>query len=268
MARIRTVKPEFFRHEKLQELGPLSMLIFEGLWTQCDKAGRFPWKPRTLKLDILPFITFDMEKELDKLAEAFFVIKYEADKEFFGVIPTFLEHQRISGKECQEPAKYPDPPAAKPKKGRKLQGEEKGSTGEAPGKQPGRDGDGLESQEGKGKGREEEREKEGKGSPDFPSGSDAWFSDPLFLKAWDGWEEMRKHDKPKLTDHARELNFTELRNLAGADCSKAISIINKSVASGWKGFFPLKGNEHGNGTGTGRKDHGKNQREFPEALAL
>src|SRR4051812_39113605 len=120
MARIRTVKPEFFRHEKLQELGALSMLIFEGLWTQCDKAGRFAWKPRLLKLDILPFITFDMEKELDKLAESFFVIKYEHEKEFFGVIPTFGDHQRITGKEGLEPPKYPTPPEAKAKKTRKL----------------------------------------------------------------------------------------------------------------------------------------------------
>lgn len=132
MPRIRSVKPEFFRHEKLQALGPLSMLIFEGLWTQCDKAGRFPWRPRSLKLDILPFIDFDMEKELLRLADGDFVQKYEVKGEFFGVIPTFGEHQRVSGKEAQEPAKYPDPNPVKSRKSRKL-------TGEAPEKQPGSD---------------------------------------------------------------------------------------------------------------------------------
>lgn len=156
MPRIRSVKPDFYRHERLQELGPLSMLIFSGLWTQCDKAGRFPWKPRTLKLDILPFINFDMEAELAKLADALFVIKYESDGDFFGVIPTFLDHQRISGKEAQEPAKYPDPPPAKPKKTRKLPQPEKGSSGEAPGKQlPGQEmelvlGNGIGNGDGKG----------------------------------------------------------------------------------------------------------------------
>lgn len=162
MARIRTVKPEFFRHEKLQAMGALSMLIFEGLWTQCDKAGRFAWKPRILKLDILPFIEFDMEKELDKLADGFFVIKYESEGEFYGVVPTFGEHQRVSGKEAQEPAKHPTPPEAKPKKTRKLPQEKKGSTGEALGKQLGSVGDHPESQEGNGV-QEEEREQEEEG---------------------------------------------------------------------------------------------------------
>lgn len=151
MARIRTVKPEFFRHEKLQELGPLSMLIFSGLWTQCDKAGRFSWKPRTLKLDILPFIDFDMEKELMKLADHFFVIKYEAEKDFFGVIPSFLDHQRITGKEGLEPAKYPDPPQGKPKKNKKLPQEAQGITGDTVETHQGHTGDEPESQEGKGK---------------------------------------------------------------------------------------------------------------------
>ncbi len=152
MPRIRTVKPEFFRHEKLQELGALSMLIFEGLWTQCDKAGRFPWKPRLLKLDILPFIDFDMEQELVKLAEAFFIVKYESQGDHFAVIPTFGDHQRLSGKELQEPAKYPDPPQGKPKKIRKLQGEKLGSDWEATGKHSGSTGDQPESQEKEGKG--------------------------------------------------------------------------------------------------------------------
>jgi hypothetical protein len=165
MARIRSVKPSFFRHEKLQELGPLSMLIFSGLWTQCDKAGRFAWRPRTLKLDILPFITFDMEVELNKLAEAFFIVKYESEGEFFGVIPTFKDHQRVSGKEQQEPSKYPNPPEAKAKRGRKLQGEKPSAAAQEKEKHPGSDGEAPEKhfpgQEGNGV---QERSMEGRGS--------------------------------------------------------------------------------------------------------
>jgi hypothetical protein len=267
MARIRTVKPEFFRHEKLQELGPLSMLIFSGLWTQCDKAGRFAWKPRQLKLDILPFIAFDMEKELDKLADHFFVIKYEVQEEFFGVIPTFGDHQRLSGKEAQEPARYPDPPPPKTKKPRKLPGEKLGSNGEAMGKHPGSDGERQESQEGNG---EREKEREGNGS----SAALPLFGDPLFLNiafrsAWDGWVQMRNTSKPKLTDHAKALNFAELKTLAGDDSSLAIQIVNKSIGRGWKGFFPLK-ESHGNANhaGTVARHSEKNSREFPESLAL
>ena len=74
MARIRTVKPDFFRDEDLQDLeranpGKYTMLVFEGLWGHCDKNGNFEWKPRTLKLDILPFLDFDMADTLEVLRD-------------------------------------------------------------------------------------------------------------------------------------------------------------------------------------------------------
>lgn len=114
MPRIRSIKPCFFRHEGLQELevkhkGKYPMFVFSGLWGHCDKLGRFRWKPKTLKLDILPFIPFDMEKTLGLLEQAGYLKRYEVSGEQYGFIPTFTEHQRISGKESQEPAEYPDP---------------------------------------------------------------------------------------------------------------------------------------------------------------
>lgn len=155
MARIRTVKPEFFRDEDLQDLeaatpGLYVMLAFAGLWCQCDKAGRFEWKPRTLKLDILPFINFDLAETLAVLERGGFVVRYRVNGKDYGYIPTFQKHQRLSGKEAQEAAKYPDPcEACEPPQ---EAGEQQvGSNGEATGKHP-------ESQEGKGKERNGDRE--------------------------------------------------------------------------------------------------------------
>jgi len=141
MARIRTIKPEYFRHEVLQDLernnpGKYPMLVFAGLWTLSDKAGRFEWRPRQIKLDILPFLDFDMDETLSILSEANFIQKYEVNGKDYGLIPSFKDHQRINGKELQSPEKYPEP----------LENQ-KGSTGEAHGKQP-------RSQERKGKGKE------------------------------------------------------------------------------------------------------------------
>ena len=144
MARIRTIKPEFFRHEGLQDLGAEPMLVFAGLWTQCDSQGRFIWAPRQLKLDILPFMPFDMAQVLVKLEAAGFVKRYTANGKTYGVVPTFKDHQRLSGKEATEGVKYPDPIC-----------EQQGSDGEATGKQQGSDGERQESQE-----RERERERE------------------------------------------------------------------------------------------------------------
>lgn len=112
MARIRSVKPDFYRDEDLQDLeranpGKHTMLVFSGLWGHCDKNGNFEWNPRMLKLDILPFLDFDMAETLDALMADGFVTTYKVDGDTYGHIPTFKDHQRINGKEASEPGKYP-----------------------------------------------------------------------------------------------------------------------------------------------------------------
>lgn len=149
MARIRTIKPEFFRHEGLQDLaavhGAHVMLVFAGLWGHCDRAGRFECRPRHLKLDILPFLDFDMADTLALLEGAGFLQTYEVGGKRYGVIDSFGDHQRFGGKEASEPAKYPAPPENR-----------EGSNGEATGKQSvplegernkGREGKGVEARE-------------------------------------------------------------------------------------------------------------------------
>ena len=114
MARIRTVKPDFFRHEDLQGLEVSNpqkypMFVFAGLWCHSDKNGVFEWKPRTLKLDILPFLPFEMIDTLELLISANQILKFEIEGKEYGIIPTFRKHQRINGKESQEDAKFPLP---------------------------------------------------------------------------------------------------------------------------------------------------------------
>jgi len=152
VARIRTIKPEFFRDEILSELETnhpeaRPMLVFAGLWGHCDKQGVFPWNPRQLALDILPFIWEgntgetpgkQMGNTLELLSDALRVVRFEENGKSYGFVPTFEGHQRITGKEHTEPARYPSPP--------------EGNTGETTGKQQG-------SQEGKG--REGKRNGEG-----------------------------------------------------------------------------------------------------------
>lgn len=149
MARIRTIKPDFFRHEGLQDLaaqrGAHVMLVFAGLWGHCDRFGRFECRPRHLKLDILPFLDFDMAETIQALEGAGFIQTYEVGSKRYGFIPSFAEHQRFGGKEASEPAKYPEPPV-----------KTEGSNGEATGKQsPPLEGEWNKGREGKG---EEARE--------------------------------------------------------------------------------------------------------------
>lgn len=115
MARIRTVKPVFLRHEKLQDLeqehpGKYIMMVFMGLWMLADSKGRFEYKPRSIKLDILPFLDFDMQESLGILEHYGFIRSYVVEGKKFGLLPTFRKHQRITGKELTEGEKFPAEP--------------------------------------------------------------------------------------------------------------------------------------------------------------
>ncbi|WP_342643466.1 hypothetical protein [Rhodoligotrophos ferricapiens] len=103
MARIRTIKPDFFRHEQLFEAevacGLPLRLAFAGLWTVADREGRFRWQPRVLKLDVLPFDDVDFREVLSALECHGFIRQYEVDGELFGHIPSWGKHQHINQRE-------------------------------------------------------------------------------------------------------------------------------------------------------------------------
>ena len=105
MSRIRTVKPELFRHEELFEAERKSALplrlIFIGLFTAADEQGRFRWKPRLLKLDILPYDNIEFEQALQALEQFGFIKRYEHGNETYGYIPTWVKHQRINQRESR-----------------------------------------------------------------------------------------------------------------------------------------------------------------------
>lgn len=112
MARIRTIKPDFFRHEELYEAEKSSGLplriAFAGLWTVADREGRFRWKPSQIKLDVLPFDSIDMTAVLDQLREHGFIQKYSVLDEEYGLIPSFKIHQVINSREAQSRLPGPD----------------------------------------------------------------------------------------------------------------------------------------------------------------
>ncbi|HOD33962.1 MAG TPA: hypothetical protein PKO12_10810 [Holophaga sp.] len=118
MARIRSIKPDVFRHELLQDLEETHahlrpMLTFIGLWPQADRLGQFEWKPRRLHLDILPFVDYDLRAALELLESNGFLERYEVGGKVYGRIPTWKVHQRITGDEALRPARYPSPIGAK-----------------------------------------------------------------------------------------------------------------------------------------------------------
>lgn len=113
MARIRTVKPEFFRHAALYRAEVKTKLplrvAFAGLWTAADREGRFAWVPEALKLDCLPYDRVDFARVLDALAAHGFIVRYASGGRDYGCIPSWHRHQVINNRESASTS--PAPPA-------------------------------------------------------------------------------------------------------------------------------------------------------------
>lgn len=112
MPRIRTIKPDFFAHHELfeleQETGLPIRIAFAGLWTLCDREGRFKWRPPQLKLGCLPYDDIDFSRVLDALARVGFIVKYRVEGKDYGYVPSFLDHQVINNRESQSTLPEPN----------------------------------------------------------------------------------------------------------------------------------------------------------------
>ena len=109
--RIRTIKPEFFTHDRLFEAEvdhklPLR-IAFAGLWCAADREGRFKWEPRRLGVQILPYDKLDFSRVLHALTTRGFVVKYATETGEFGWIPGFSRHQVVNNKERK--SELPEP---------------------------------------------------------------------------------------------------------------------------------------------------------------
>lgn len=113
MARIRSLKPEFFTDEDMAALHPLHRLAFEGLWCHADKAGRLEDRPARLKVQILPYDDVEFREVLDALVAARFVQRYVGpDGKPLLQIRTFEKHQRPRPDEPD--SQLPEPPRLPP----------------------------------------------------------------------------------------------------------------------------------------------------------
>ena len=101
MARIRTIKPEFFTSEDIVSLTPLARVFYVSLWCEADREGRLEWKPKTLKMRYLPGDNCDIDALCTELTGAGLVSLYEVDGKQYAVIPSFKKHQVINNREAQ-----------------------------------------------------------------------------------------------------------------------------------------------------------------------
>jgi hypothetical protein len=100
MARIRTIKPEFFTSEDIVTMSPLARLLYVALWCESDREGRMEWKPVTFKMRYLPGDECDLSTLAGELIAKGLIVLYEADGKKYAEIPTFTEHQVINNREA------------------------------------------------------------------------------------------------------------------------------------------------------------------------
>lgn len=107
MARIRTVKPEFWTDEKVVGMSPLARLFFIGLWNFVDDDGRAPYSPARLKMQILPADTTDVSEILGEIRREGLIVVYEVDGKVYFQVCGFSKHQKVDNR---SKSKHPSPP--------------------------------------------------------------------------------------------------------------------------------------------------------------
>jgi hypothetical protein len=105
MARIRTIKPEFFTSDDICALSPLARLLYVGLWCEADREGRLVWTPGVMKRRYLPDDVCDIEAIGAELTGRGLVRLYG---DGLACIPSFARHQHVNIREAQ--SKLPPPP--------------------------------------------------------------------------------------------------------------------------------------------------------------
>lgn len=99
MARSRNIKPGFFRNELLAELDFGTRLLFIGLWTLADKAGRLEDRPKKIKIELFPADNVNVSCMIHALAKHEFITRYAVKGVRYIQINNFLKHQNPHHKE-------------------------------------------------------------------------------------------------------------------------------------------------------------------------
>jgi len=99
MARARNIKPGLFTNDLLAEVDPLGRLLFIGLWTIADRAGRLEDRPKRIRAEVLPYDDCDVDALLRQLHERGFISRYVAENIKCIQIVNFCKHQNPHVKE-------------------------------------------------------------------------------------------------------------------------------------------------------------------------
>lgn len=106
MARIRSIKPEFWTDEKVVALSPLARLLFVGMWNFVDDEGRAEFSPMRMKMQILPADNANIAELLGEIRRERLVVVYDVEGKQYFEVCGFTKHQKI---DHRSKSKYPSP---------------------------------------------------------------------------------------------------------------------------------------------------------------
>ncbi|CAB4141558.1 hypothetical protein UFOVP415_21 [uncultured Caudovirales phage] len=217
MARIRTIKPEFWRDELLAGVTAEAALLAIGLLNHCDDEGYFNANPKLVESDIFPLRT--LAKSTTELLRELSGIGYievfsGSDGKTYGKVANFEKHQVINKKTlskikglCELRKDYDTPTVVLPT------GKER-------------------------KGKEMEQK-----APESAATEVAFvLPDWIPLETWTAFLEMRKRIKKPATEFAKKLIVGKLEKFKSQG-QDVVSILEKSITSGWQDVFEIKENK-------------------------
>lgn len=217
MARIRTIKPEFWRDELLAGISAEAALLAIGLLNHCDDEGYFNANPKLVESDVFPLRT--LSKNTTELLRELSGIGYievfsGSDGKAYGKVSNFEKHQVINKKTlskikglCQLRQDYLSPTVVLPT------GKER-------------------------KGKEMEQK-----APESAATEVAFvLPDWIPLETWNAFLDMRKRIKKPATDFAKKLIIGKLEKFK-TNGQDVVAVLEKSITSGWQDVFEIKENK-------------------------
>lgn len=118
MARIRAIKPEFWKSEAIARHDFFTRLVFIGLWSYVDDNGVGIDNYRLIAAELFaleddfPSVARELRESLARLADAGRILRYTVNGKAYLAIVNWSEHQKI---DRPNKARYPEPndPGAK-----------------------------------------------------------------------------------------------------------------------------------------------------------
>jgi hypothetical protein len=98
MARIRTIKPEFWTSEQVAECSPNARLLFIGIWSFCDDNGIHPASVKRLKMEVFPsdvITDAEIQTMINELLRVGLLHHYTVKNQWFWHVTGWAKHQKI-----------------------------------------------------------------------------------------------------------------------------------------------------------------------------